>query len=51
MADAELLDFVFDEKLCGLGESLLHLTDADDAATRVEQAVLDDSSSHVVGFA
>ena len=50
-AHAELLDFVLDEKLCRLGESLLHLTDAHDAASRVKQAMLDDSACHVVGFA
>jgi hypothetical protein len=32
-ADLELLDLVFDEKLCRLSECLLNLTDADDAAT------------------
>jgi hypothetical protein len=51
MADAELLDLILDEKLGELGECLLNLADADDAATRVQQTVLDDGSSHVVGFA
>jgi hypothetical protein len=50
-ADLELLDLVFDEKLCRLSECLLNLTDADDAATGVEQAMLDDGSSDEVGLA
>jgi hypothetical protein len=36
MAHSELLDFVFNEKLGGLGEGLLNLADADDAATGVQ---------------
>jgi hypothetical protein len=50
-ADPKLLDFVLDEKLCGLGERLLNLTDADDARAWIKQAVLDYSACHVVGFA
>jgi hypothetical protein len=45
------LDLVLDEKLCRLGEGLLHLTDAGYSAARVKQAVLDDGSSHEVGLA
>jgi hypothetical protein len=51
MTDTHFLYLVLDEKLGRLSESLLHLTYADDASARMQQAELDDGARHEVRLA